>query len=277
MAHPEGHDHADHPGDHAGLADLLDLDADVLGGYLDVVIGWVGELLTVAPRTVVDLGAGTGGGSVALARRFAAAEVVAVDRSEPMLDRLRASAREAGVDDRVRGVRADLDDGWPVIGPVDLAWASSSLHELADPDRVLRDVHSALTPGGVLAVLELDALPRFLPDAVGAVRPGLEARCREALTDWNAHPDWAPHLERAGFEVAAQRAAEVAVSAASPAAQRYARSHLGRVREAVEGRLDREDLDALDDLLTDEGPDAVLRGAGLTVRSARTAWLCRRP
>ncbi|MFZ0216081.1 MAG: class I SAM-dependent methyltransferase, partial [Candidatus Dormiibacterota bacterium] len=77
--------------DEAGLADLLDLDAEVLGPYLDAVTGWVGQQLPGEPRTVVDVGAGTGAGSLALARRFPAAAVVAIDRSGLMLERLRAA------------------------------------------------------------------------------------------------------------------------------------------------------------------------------------------
>ncbi|MEU6034278.1 hypothetical protein ABZ801_02605 [Actinomadura sp. NPDC047616] len=45
--------------------------------------------------------------------------------------------------------------------------AASSLYHVADPDRMLGDVHAALRPGGLLVVIEMDALPRFLPDGAG--------------------------------------------------------------------------------------------------------------
>jgi ubiquinone/menaquinone biosynthesis C-methylase UbiE len=186
--------HVHHDDSKAELADLLDLDAEVHSSYLDEVTEWVGQHAPDFPRTVVDVGAGTGTGSLALARRFRAAEVVAIDRSALMLERLQAAARGQELADQLRVVQADLDVACPEVGAVDVVWAASSLHELADPDRVFRDVYAALNPGGLLVVTEMDALPRFLPDDAGLSRPGLESRCHEALAqaNWNSHPNCGP-------------------------------------------------------------------------------------
>ncbi len=263
----------------AGLADLLDLDAEVLGSYLDEVTEWVGRLAPDVPRTVVDVGAGTGTGSLALAQRFGAAEVVAIDRSTLMLERLRVAALGQGLADRVRVVQADLDVAWPRIGAANVVWAASSLHEVTDPDRVLRDVYSALEPGGVLVVIEMDDLPRFLPDDVGLGRPGLESRCHEALAqaNWNSHPNWRPHVERAGFEMAGQRTFATGAGPPPPSTGRYAYAYLRRVRSALDGELATDDLNTLDHLLSGDNPDAVLLRRDLTVRDSRTAWAARRP
>jgi SAM-dependent methyltransferase len=281
MAQRSQHHHHDgrEPDDEAGLADLLDLDAEVLGSYLEEVTGWVGQHAPDVVQTVADLGAGTGTGSLALARRFTGAEVIAIDRSDLMLDRLRAAARRQELTDRIRIVQADVDLAWPRIGAVDLVWAASSLHHLGEPDRVLRDVHAALDPGGLLVVVEMDCLPRFLPDDVGQGRPGLESRCHDALAQahWNSHPNWRPQLERAGFEIAAQRSFAIAASPAPPSAGRYAHTYLRRVRSALDGRLTTADLDTLDHLLADDSADALLRRRDLTVRGSRTAWAARRP
>ncbi|MGW7481337.1 class I SAM-dependent methyltransferase [Nonomuraea muscovyensis] len=252
--------------------------AEVLGPYLDEVIGWCGRHAPDAPRTVADVGAGTGTGSLALARRFPAAEVVAIDRSALMLDRVRAAAHGQGLADRLRVVRADLDDAWPRIGAVDVAWAASLLHEVAVPRRLLRDLHAALNPGGLLVVVEMDDLPRFLPGDIGLGRPGLESRCHEAVAraGWNTHPDWRPHLERAGFEIAAQRVFTIEVDPAPPVAGRYAHAYLSRIRSALGGQLAADDLHTLDRLLADDGPDALVRRRDLAVRGSRTAWVARR-
>jgi SAM-dependent methyltransferase len=265
--------------DEAGLADLLDLDAEVLGSYLDEVTEWVGQQAPDVPRTVVDVGAGTGTGSLALARRFGTAAVVAIDRSALMLQRLRAAARGQGLADRLRVVQADLDVAWPELGAVDVVWAASSMHEVADPDRVFRDVYAALNPGGLLVVIEMDALPRFLPDDIGLGRPGLEPRCHEALAqaNWNSHPDWRPHLERAGFEIAAQRSFIIEASPAAPTTGRYARAYLRHIRSALDDQMATDDLNTLDHLLADDNPDALLRRRDLAVRGSRTAWAARRP
>ena len=99
-----------------------------------------------------------------------------------MLERLGEKSLSLALADRVRPVLADLDSSWPEIGTFDLVWASSSLHHMRDPDRVLSEVYSALVPGGVLVVSEIGTFPRFLPDDIGIGRPGLEARCNEAAS-----------------------------------------------------------------------------------------------
>ncbi|MGH7912874.1 MAG: class I SAM-dependent methyltransferase [Candidatus Dormibacteraceae bacterium] len=281
------HHHQAVPGhDDTALADLLDLDAEVLGPYLDQVTEWVGQLASDVPRTVVDVGAGTGTGSLALARRFGTAVVVAIDRSPLMLERIREAAHGQGLqglEERLRLVQADLDVAWPEVGAVDLVWAASSLHELAHPGRVLDDIYTALNPGGLLVVIEMAGPPRFLPDDLGRGRPGLESRCHEALArlgrnpGWNPHPNWRPHLERAGFEIAAQRTFTIEETPAPPSTGRYAQAHLSRIRSALDGELAKEDLDTLDHLLADGGPDALRRRSDLRVRGRRTAWAARRP
>ncbi|WP_069815931.1 class I SAM-dependent methyltransferase [Streptomyces sp. TP-A0874] len=277
--HPRGETHHDHEHDESGLADLLDLDAEVLGSYLDEVVEWVAGHAPDAPRTVVDLGAGTGTGTLALARRFPAAEVVAIDRSPLMLDRLRAAARRQRTADRVRAVRADLDVAWPELGGVDLAWAALSMHHLAVPERVLRDIHAALHQGGLLAVVELDGPPRFLPDDIGLGRPGLETRLHEAGTEapWNARSDWRPLLEQAGFEISGQRTFTPAGRPAPPGTGRYAQAYLSRLRSGVGDRLSADDRATLDLLLADDGPEALPHRGDLALGGSRTAWAARRP
>lgn len=276
MTHRD-HDHARraHGRQHdSGLADLLDLDAETLGTYLDDVTAWVSQFATDAPRLVVDIGAGTGTGSMALARRFPAATVVAVDSSAAMLERVEAAARAQGLDDRVQALRTDLDIRWPDLAGIDVAWASSSVHEVADPDRLFRDVFAALTPGGVLAVIEMEAQPSFL-----AGDEGLETRLHEAMAQagWNAYAEWRPRLERAGFEIAAEQRFTIEVSPTAPATARYARAYLTNARTALSGQLAGVDLAAIDRLLAGDTLEAMLRSSDVPTRVVRLAWAARRP
>jgi ubiquinone/menaquinone biosynthesis C-methylase UbiE len=276
------HEHVDVGKGHGNeerLADLLELDAEVLGSYLDEMIEWTGQHAPPDPRIVVDIGAGTGVGSRALARRFSTAEIVAIDTSALMLERLQAAARGQELADRLRVVQADLDTAWPDVNAVDVAWAASSLHHLADPNRVIRDIHAALNPGGLLVVIEMDSHPRFLPDDVGFGRPGLEARCHGALAqaNWNSHPDWRPYLEGAGFQVAGGRTFTIEAKPAPASAGRYAHAFLSSVRSALADQLANDDLRTLDRLLAVDSPDSLLRRPDLTVRGSRTAWAARRP
>lgn len=269
----QSHDHE------AGLAELLDVDAEVLRSYMNDLTEWVSGYTPDAPRTIIDIGAGTGTGSIALAARFSSAEVLAIDRSTSMLERVQAAAGDRGLAERIRTVQADVDVAWPEVGVVDVAWAASSLHEFADPDRVLRDVYATLNPGGLLVVIEMDTLPRFLPDDIGLGRPGLETRCHEVLAQagGNAHPNWRPYLERAGFEIVEERRFAIALNPVPPGTERYADVHLRRIRPALTGKLASDDLNTLDQLLDGGNPAALVNRTDLTVVGSRTAWAARRP
>jgi ubiquinone/menaquinone biosynthesis C-methylase UbiE len=282
------HHHQHHPAaetDSAAMAELLDLDAEVLHSYLSDVIARVHELAAKLPRRrILDLGSGTGTGALALAQRFEGADVIALDISAQLLDRLRDKARDLGVADRVRTVQADLDAAWPATGIVDLAWASSSLHHMADPDRVLTKVFAALCPGGLLVVAEMDSFPRFLPDGPGPGRPGLEARCHAALAEAQAAEvphlgsDWGPRLSHAGFTIEAERTFAIHLTPPLPAfTARYAEASLRRIRSGLDGRISADDLATLDTLTDSDGPGSVLRRTDLSVRTARTVWVARRP
>jgi SAM-dependent methyltransferase len=201
-----------------------------------------------------------------------------------MLRRVTGKADVLGLADRVRTVQADLDAGWPAAGPADLVWASSSLHHLADPDRVLAEVLAALRPGGRLVVAEMESFPRFLPDDIGLGRPGLEARCQAASADMRAAElphlgdDWGSRLSLAGFTVEAERPFAINLTPPLPAAAgRYAAATLRRIRSGLDGKLSADDLATLDTLLDSDGPAGIRQRDDLTVRTARTVWVARRP
>lgn len=262
QGHGHGHGGSD-PFHDDGLAELLDLDAQIVAPQLREIIEFVGAHAPGEARLVVDLGAGTGTGSTALARRFPDASLVAVDGSAAMVGRLRANGFTA--------VQADLDAGWPDVGSPDVVWAASSLHHLTDVERVLRDAHAATKPGALLAVVEMDDQPRILDDAEGRA---LEDRCREAMASehWNAHPDWSATIERAGFDVVEKRRFELDTVPPHDIAVRYGRGFLGRARAGLGDRISPADRAALDHLLA----DGVLEQRDLRVRVTRTLWLARR-
>jgi SAM-dependent methyltransferase len=284
--HQHGHHHQDHAAEtDADMAELLDLDAEVTHSHLADVTAWIRELAAdPPPGRILDLGSGTGTGAFALLERFDQAEVIALDVSAEMLQRLSGRARVLGVADRIRTVQADLDTAWPAVDAVDLVWASRSLHHLADPDRVLAEVFATLRPGGLLVVAEIASFPRFLPDDLGLGRPGLEARCHALLAERQAAElphlgsDWGPRLSRAGFAIEAERPFVIDLSAPLPAATgRYAQASLRRIRSAVDGRMSADDLAVLDTLIDSDGPAGVLHRADLTVRNTRTIWAARHP
>jgi SAM-dependent methyltransferase len=283
----------DHHHDHTGTgpasaeayAALLDLDAEVLHDYLADAISWVGGMAAnLASHRIVDLGSGTGDATVALAQAFPHAEVLAVDNATDLLARITTKARDLGVADRITTLHADLDDPWPIMEAVDVVWASMSLHHFADPGRVLADVFAGLRPGGLVAVAEMDGLPRFLPDDLGIGRPGLEARCHTALAEAHARQmpslgsDWGPRLSNAGFATITKRTFAIDVDPPLPAsAGRYAQTFLRHVRSQLDGTIAAADRATLDTLIESDGPHSILRRHDLAIRGTRTIWVGTRP
>ncbi|MFI7387740.1 class I SAM-dependent methyltransferase [Streptomyces sp. NPDC049813] len=267
------------------LAQILDLDAELFADHLAATTRRIADLATGGVRHVVDLGAGSGTGTFALLERFPEARVTAVDSSATMLDRLTRTAVARGLAARVQPLRADAGQPLPGIDAADLVWASASLHHLDDPAAALKGLFTTVRPGGLLAVAELDGMPRFLPDDAVPDRPGLEARCRAALTALQTEhvphmgSDWRGTLEAAGFAVEYAHTEELRLDARTPSpagAGQYAYLALRRIREAVDGLVDATDLAALDTLL-DGGAQDVRHRGDLDVRSTRELFLARRP
>ena len=65
------------------------LDEEITRSYWDEVMRWIEQAIPTNVRRIVDLGAGTGAGTFPPSRRFDHAEVVAVDVSDEMLERIR--------------------------------------------------------------------------------------------------------------------------------------------------------------------------------------------
>jgi SAM-dependent methyltransferase len=280
-AHPDHRDAHDDRDTNDALSELLDLDAEVLADPLNDVRADIEQLVDAPVRRILDLGAGTGTGTFGLLRHFAGAHVLAVDASEKMLEGLRRRAETLGLTHRVSTLCVDLDRVVPELGPVDLAWASASLHHLADPDRTLTQVVAAIRPGGLLAVVELAGFPRFVPDDTPGGRA--EARAHALLVADRAMDmptmgsDWGERLRRAGLVVELDRAVVVDLAPPlAPVVGDYAAATLMRVRSAVADRLETTDRKAPDALL-DGGASDVRRRSDLRVGTERRLWIARRP
>ncbi|GAA4586047.1 class I SAM-dependent methyltransferase [Streptomyces violaceoruber] len=104
------------------------------------------------PGDALDLGCGSGGDALWLARR--GWRVTAVDISGVATERLAGHARAHGLGDLVDTVRRDLRDSFPE-GRFDLV-STHYLHTPFDLDRasVLRGAAHALRPGGRLLVVD---------------------------------------------------------------------------------------------------------------------------
>ncbi|MFG2622567.1 class I SAM-dependent methyltransferase [Streptomyces sp. NPDC048507] len=225
-----GHEPAS--GSDIAMAQLLELDAEVLASYLAELTGRLAALAHSAPARILDLGSGPGTGSLALAlaHRFPTAAVTAVDISATMLHRLLEQAAARGLADRITTLEANLDEPWDGIadrGPYDLVWAAAFLHHVVDPARTLAQAFEQLRPGGLLAVAEMDFFPLFLPEDTGIGRPGLEARLHAATNTQPPHAD--PSRPRPGGTGPERLRPDLPGQAALPRHRRPRRGRSGRL------------------------------------------------
>lgn len=115
------------------------------------------ELLPHAPRRVLDLGCGDARlAALVLEHRACVDEVVAVDCSEPMLERARERFEH---DTRVHVREWDMRDPITPLGSFDLVVSGFAIHHLEHPRKreLLDEVTSQLTPSGVFINLEVIA------------------------------------------------------------------------------------------------------------------------
>ncbi|MGY1652804.1 class I SAM-dependent methyltransferase [Geodermatophilus sp. SYSU D01119] len=113
------------------------------------------------PLRVLDVGGGSGGFAVPLARL--GHEVTVVDPSADALATLERRAQNAGVGDRVRGLQGDgdllhelplggSDGGGSDGGGYDLALCHAVLEVVDDPATTLGEITRTLRPGGQVSV-----------------------------------------------------------------------------------------------------------------------------
>ncbi|MFV0132715.1 methyltransferase [Streptomyces sp. HMX87] len=288
--HRQGHhhDHADF--DWAAMAPLLEAQAELYTPLYRQAMAWLARDVT-EPGLVVDAGSGPGVVSGVLAEAFPGARVVAVDGAEPLLERARDRADRLGVADRfatlageLPGVLDDLDY------PVDLLWASQSLHHLGDQRAGLAGFAGHLAPGGTLAILEGGLPARFLPRDLGIGRPGLHARLDAVNEDVFAEmraelpgsvaetEDWPALLSAAGLKPSGTRSFLLDLPApVSDPARAYVAAQLSRLRERVAGRVDPDDLATLDRLLDPDDEAGVHRRPDVFVLVAHTVYTAVRP
>ncbi|HLU34775.1 MAG TPA: methyltransferase domain-containing protein [Thermomicrobiales bacterium] len=168
--------------------------------------------LPIWPDSIlVDIGAGTG--TFALAAAALCRKVIAVDVSPHMMDVLRRSMREQGIDN-IETHEAGFLSYEHHGDPADIVYSRHALHHLPDFWKAiaLRRIHDLLKPGGIFMLRDL--VYSFDPDEADAVieswlagaasspdagwtRAELETHLKDEYSPFS----WLlePMLERAGF------------------------------------------------------------------------------
>lgn len=286
MTHHDHHSHAQsHGHSHSaqdpwaqlpeGFAERLDLESRLSAPIQAAAIKQLSSTLEGTAERIVDLGSGSGAGTVALAEAFPHARIHAVDLSEQLLEKVRDAAGQAGVTDRVQLHRADLNEGWPAEIPtgVDAIWASLSLHHVEKPSEVLRQIHVAFRPGGVFVLIETPGDARFEPADLGTGYAGLGDRVLDLVrhvADFDT--DWDSALAEAGFSTAQREELEFVASATDPDGAKYLVSQLRALQTQLRERGASADADAIDIAI-----EAIEGGnSDVAYRAGRTVWVARR-
>ncbi|MEU6468004.1 class I SAM-dependent methyltransferase [Streptomyces massasporeus] len=300
MAHDHDHDHAHRQGhghhhdhtdiDWAAMAPRLESEAELFTSMYERALAWLAKEVT-EPGLIVDAGSGPGVVSCLFAETFPGARIVAVDGSEPLLERARARAERQGVADRFGTVAGELPDVLDELDyPADLLWASRTLHHLGDQRAGLAAFAARLAPGGTLALMEGGLPARFLPRDIGIGRPGLQARMDALEEEWFtkmrqdlqghvAEPEnWPALLSAAGLTHT--RTHSFLLDLPAPAPDR-ARAHvvdsLTRFRDTLAEGLDHDDRATLDRLLDPGDAASVHRRQDVFVLAAHTVHTAVRP
>ena len=98
------------------------------------------------PRTIVDLGCGSGELTATLAERWPEAHIIGVDNSPEMIER----ARQHAIEGRLAFEQADLAS-WKPEEPLDLIVSNAALQWVGNHERLLPELAGMIAPGGVLA------------------------------------------------------------------------------------------------------------------------------
>jgi len=105
------------------------------------------ELVRIKPKTVLDLGAGTGVATAELIRRYPRSRVLALDFALPMLFQVRARGRRFR---KPHSLCADLEQLPLADRSVDLIYSNAAIQWSNDLEQTFGELIRILKPGGLL-------------------------------------------------------------------------------------------------------------------------------
>ncbi len=130
-----------------------------------VVEAIIRQIQPTSAMDMLDYGCGTGLVSFFLAPHVGT--VTAADGSDGMLAVLRKKIDQSGLK-TIRAIRLDLEHDPLPDDRHDLIVTNMVMHHVADTEKMLRNFHALLRPGGVLCIADLDTEPGVFHDPEAA-------------------------------------------------------------------------------------------------------------
>lgn len=146
-------------------------DATLIGTTLPLVGGLVERLRDGI--NVADVGCGRGHAINLMAREFPNSRFTGYDFSEEGIEAARAEAKEMGLENARFAVK-DLSE-FGESASYDFITAFDVIHDLAEPERVLRAIHDALSPGGTFLMVDVAASSNVEENIAHPLGPALYA------------------------------------------------------------------------------------------------------
>lgn len=103
---------------------------------------------------VADVGCGSGRVLIMLAESYPNSNYVGFDMFEPVLERAKSNAREAGVQDRINFKALDAEQGLP--DKFDLVMTFEVVHDAAQPAKFLTAIRRSLKDGGRYVCMDIE-------------------------------------------------------------------------------------------------------------------------
>ena len=104
---------------------------------------------------IVDVGCGFGATVIVLAQRFPGSEIVGIDLSDPLLQLANETAQAAGLGERVRFEKADVQEIPYDDDSFDIVINLQMLHIVEDPIAMLNEMERVLAPAGSLFMADI--------------------------------------------------------------------------------------------------------------------------
>ena len=105
-------------------------------------------------EVILDVGAGSGFFSLAIAKKLNTGKVICFDLSEELLRRLKYNAKKKGIEDKIQIIKGEASSLDINDKSVDLVVSNFVLHEVSSPEIVLKEMVRVLKPNGWVMITD---------------------------------------------------------------------------------------------------------------------------